>query len=169
MLSSHLMGYINIRTGEIGITLPTLPYDTHLADRVNLLIFLELAGVRLHTYTATNHPKPLSLLYVGIISSKLSSFSLSLSYLVLSERKLVFYYLPGPTRFKPMCISRGQSGVRPRVGTICTYLSIPTIPKLYVLLQFTYLFNIAEIPIYLFLSLEVCMSGNSPKARMIPI
>ena len=93
---------INIRTGEIGITLPTLPYDTTLVDRVNLLIFLELAGVRLHTYTATNHQKPLSLVYVGIHSSKLSSFSLSLSYLVLSERKLVFYYLPGPTRFKPM-------------------------------------------------------------------
>ena len=105
MLSSHLMGYINILTGEIGITLPTLPYDTHLFDRVNLLIFLELAGVRLHTYTATNHQKPLSLVYVGIDSSKLSSFSLSLSYLVLSERKLVFYYLPGPTRFKPMCVS----------------------------------------------------------------
>ena len=59
--------------------------------------------------------------------------------------------------------------VRHRVGTICTYLSIPTIPKLYILLQFAFVFNIAEIPIYLFLSLEVCMSGNSPKARMIPI
>ena len=77
------MGYINIRTGEIGITLPTLPYDTHLVDTVNLLIFLELAGVRLHTYTATNHQKPLSLVYIGINTGKLSSFSLSLSLSLL--------------------------------------------------------------------------------------
>ena len=63
---------------------------------------------------------------------------------------------PGPALLSQPSSPSYFLSVWHRVGTICNYLSIPTIPKLYVLLQFTSPFNIAEIPIYLFLSLEVC-------------